>query len=81
MQIKPLTTKQAEAIMALHNNEDFKVFMDYVATFNEDIVRALMQNPKLEAPEYVRGEGGGITQILEKVAEAPTTFEKLRNQT
>lgn len=81
MKIKPMTPEQAQAVTNLRNNEDFKLFVDYVGIYGEDIIMALLQNPKLENPEYHRGVGGGISEIMGAVEKASMLLEKYKNQT
>ena len=81
MKIKPVTQKQAQAISNLRNNADFVVFLGYVGDYGENIVKALLQNPRLENPEYHRGVGGGISEIFESVEKAPTILKQLTNKT
>lgn len=82
MKMKPMTPEQAQALANLQRkSEDFKIFMDYVGTYGEDLIKALLQNPKLENPEYHRGVGGGITELMESVEKAPSVVEQFKNQT
>lgn len=80
MKIRPLNVKQAEAITNLHRNDDFAVFMDYVGNYGEDLVKALLQNPTLDNPEYHRGSAGAMTEVMEAVGKAPEVLEKFINQ-
>lgn len=81
MKPKQMTPEQAQAISNLRNNPDFVVYIDYMGTFAEAVIAALLQNPKLPNPEYHRGIGGGMTEMLGAVEKAPSYLEKFKNQT
>lgn len=81
MKLRQMTQEEAEAVFNLRSNKDFGRFLNYIADHSETVLKALLQNPKLENPEYHRGEGGGITQVLEAVEDAPAVLDKYRNQT
>jgi len=80
MKMSKLTPEQAQALTNLRKSEDFAVFMNYVGQYGEDIIQALLQNPKLDNPEYHRGTGGGITEIISAVEKAPSVFEQYKTQ-
>lgn len=81
MKMKNQTPEQAQAITNLRNNPDFMVFVNYIGDFTEDLLKALLQNPKLENPEFHRGMGGGITEVMEAVEKAPKILEQHKNKT
>lgn len=81
MNMKNQTPEQAQAITNLRSNPDFMVFVNYIGDFTEDLLKALLQNPKLENPEFHRGMAGGITEVVNAVEKAPKVLEQHKNKT
>lgn len=80
MKIGKLSMKEAQALTNLRKSDDFAVFLNYVGTYGEDIIKALLQNPKLDNPEYHRGIGGAITEVIDSVEKAPGILTQYKNQ-
>jgi len=80
MKIKKLTPEQAQALANLQQNTDFKIYMEYVGNYGEDVIMALVKNPTLENPEYHRGTAGGITEVIGSIEQASIVLEQYNNQ-
>ncbi len=70
-----ITPQVAQAIVALQSNPDFQVFMLELSNRGEELVKQVFTKPDLNNPEFIRGLGSGITEVLELVHTAPTALE------
>ena len=75
------TEEVVQATTNLLQNPDFKIFLYAVSERGEEIVKQLLSKPDIANPEFVRGIGSGITEVLEMVQKAPADLEAFKNQT
>ncbi len=70
-----LTSEQAQAIVGMQGNHDFKVFMSAVAIACSVNNEKLIKSP--EANEYLRGQVFALSSLLESVNGAPRILERM----
>lgn len=73
-----LTERQADALVRLRANEDFRVVLDLIAAENERKLKALVLAAEIH--ETQRGQVQALTELLDTVIDAPNQLELYRKK-
>jgi hypothetical protein len=73
-----LTERQADALVRLRANEDFRAFLNLVAAENERKLKALVLAADIH--ETQRGQVQALTELLDTVIDAPNQLDMLQKK-
>ena len=74
-----LTEAQAEAVVRLQNNSDFRLFTEALRAYRHESIEFVMYGPP-ESVQTSRGMARGISEVLRGLSGADTTLQKMRGR-
>ena len=74
-----LDVSQAEAVVRLQNNSDFKQVIEALTAYRHESIEFVMYGPP-EGVETSRGMARGITEVLRALGGAHTIVDKARGR-
>ena len=74
-----LTPAQAEAIVRLQNNSDFRQLVEALTAYRHESIEFVMYGPP-EGVETSRGIARGVTEVLRGLSNANNIIEKTRGR-
>ena len=72
-----LDLAQAEAVVRLQNNSDFKLFVEALTAYRQESIEFVMYAPP-EGVETNRGIARGVTEVLRGLSGAENIINKTR---
>ena len=72
-----LTLAQAEAVVRLQNNSDFKLFKEALTAYRHESIEFVMYSQP-EMAETNRGIARGVTEVLRGLSNAENTINPTR---